>query len=168
MRPRYRRHRTHTRRRERRDLWQAPPILIATLALAAVLALAPSASAATFTVNGTTDAVDTNPGDGVCRTVAGLCSLRAAIQETNVLVGPNAIRLPHGTYHLMLVSSDPANDDITSGDLDIAGGELVIAGANAVINAHRIDRVFENDTAAGGGARTCSNGRSPRSNAAPR
>ena len=39
--------------------------------------------AATFTVNNTADAVDANPGDGVCETALGnvSCTLRAAVQE---------------------------------------------------------------------------------------
>jgi CSLREA domain-containing protein len=41
----------------------------------------PTALAAnTFTVDTTGDGADTNPGDGVCQTSAGHCSLRAAIQ----------------------------------------------------------------------------------------
>jgi CSLREA domain-containing protein len=143
--PRYRRRRTQTERRERRHLWQGLPILIATLALAAVLVLAPSAIAATFTVTSTTDAVDTNPGDGVCRTPLFQCSLRAAIQEADVHPGPDEVLVPNGTFTLTRISPDPANDDITGGDVDITGEELVISGSGAtVINANHIDRVFEN------------------------
>ncbi len=39
--------------------------------------------AATFTVNSTGDAQDAAPADGVCATVAGVCTLRAAIQSVN-------------------------------------------------------------------------------------
>ncbi|HBB98332.1 MAG TPA: hypothetical protein DC054_23360 [Blastocatellia bacterium] len=49
-------------------------------------AIHPTAFAATktFTVNVTGDAPDANIGDGICQTsVAGNCSLRAAIQESN-------------------------------------------------------------------------------------
>src|SRR3990172_1659410 len=42
--------------------------------------------AATFTVNSTTDGVDSNPGNGVCATAGGVCTLRAAIQEAVVSV----------------------------------------------------------------------------------
>jgi hypothetical protein len=50
--------------------------------------------AVTFTVNNSTDAGDGNPGDGVCDTVSGppvICTLRAAIEESNALNGPNVI-----------------------------------------------------------------------------
>ncbi len=36
-----------------------------------------------FTVTGKGDLEDTNPGDGVCKTSAGLCSFRAALMESN-------------------------------------------------------------------------------------
>ena len=64
--------------------------------------LAKLASAADFTVNSTVDAVDANPGDGVCATAAGECTLRAAFQETNALAGDDTIALPAGTYALTL------------------------------------------------------------------
>jgi trimeric autotransporter adhesin len=37
----------------------------------------------TYMVNSNTDAADANPGDGVCATIGGNCTLRAAIQEAN-------------------------------------------------------------------------------------
>ena len=63
---------------------------------AAVLVAAPSARAATFTVNSRADAVDAAIGDGACATATGVCTLRAAIQETNALPGNDAISLPAG------------------------------------------------------------------------
>jgi CSLREA domain-containing protein len=52
-------------------------------ALAAALCLPAGAQAATFTVDSTGDAGDDNRGDGICRTAAGACTLRAAIQTAN-------------------------------------------------------------------------------------
>ena len=51
-----------------------------------------------FTVNSTLDDGDANPGDGVCRTAGGVCTLRAAIQEANALptCSPMLITLPTG------------------------------------------------------------------------
>ena len=37
----------------------------------------------TFTVNDTGDATDANPGNGVCATAGAVCTLRAALQESN-------------------------------------------------------------------------------------
>jgi len=59
------------------------------IGLGAFLALAPLA-AATFTVNSTADLPDANAGDGACATEnltpggEPECTLRAAIQESNV------------------------------------------------------------------------------------
>jgi len=83
-----------------------------------------SAEAATFTVNATTDAVDANPGDGVCQTAAaGECTLRAAVMEANKLPGPDNIVLPAGKYQLFLhgtASTNPFGEsDDSVGDLDI-------------------------------------------------
>ncbi|MFQ5519802.1 MAG: choice-of-anchor Q domain-containing protein [Candidatus Methylomirabilia bacterium] len=64
------------------------------------LLMGTAAQAATFTVNSTVDAVDANPGDGVCATAAGECTLRAAIEETNALLFADTINLPAGTYTL--------------------------------------------------------------------
>ncbi|MCP3962133.1 MAG: DUF11 domain-containing protein [bacterium] len=45
---------------------------------------------ATFTVDSTGDGGDSNPGDGTCDGGGG-CTLRAAIEETNALAGPDLI-----------------------------------------------------------------------------
>jgi len=59
-------------------------LLLTTLAVVAVsLLVAKPAHAKTFTVNHTGDGPDGVPGNGSCNVVFGLCSLRAAIQETN-------------------------------------------------------------------------------------
>ncbi|MBK9051743.1 MAG: CSLREA domain-containing protein [Chloroflexi bacterium] len=45
-----------------------------------------------FTVNSTSDAVDGNPGNGVCETATpGECTLRAAIEEANLVAGTDSI-----------------------------------------------------------------------------
>ena len=72
---------------------------------------------ATFVVTITTDAVDSNPGDGVCASAAGECTLRAAIQETNALPGVHAIALYPLTYTLAIPGE--VEDAAATGDLDI-------------------------------------------------
>ena len=55
--------------------------------------------AATFPVNDIGDAGDATAGDGVCATAGAVCTLRAAIQETNALAGPDVITfaiIPNG------------------------------------------------------------------------
>jgi len=46
---------------------------------------------ATFTVNSSGDQSDVTPGDGICATPGGTCTLRAAIQEANALPGSDTI-----------------------------------------------------------------------------
>ena len=111
----------------------------AVLAIALTPAAGP-AHAASFTVNSTADAVDANPGNGVCATAAGVCTLRAAIQEVNALGGgPHTITVPAGTFQLTIpnpnldLNKDGVPDDEEepkSGDLDIkppvTGGSVTV------------------------------------------
>jgi len=105
----------------------------ATLLIGA-LVLSHQGFAAEFTVDSNEDAVDINPGDGVCATATGQCALRAAIQETNALNGADTINVPSGTYALTrpIDSSEfingPSGYTIEIGDLDITD-ELTIIGS---------------------------------------
>ncbi len=81
----------------------------------------------TFVVDTTTDAVDDNPGDGLCHTAAGQCSLRAAVMESNVLPGAQAITLAAGTYTLTIPGAD--ENFAATGDLDVID-HLAITGAS--------------------------------------
>ncbi len=102
---------------------------------------------ATLNVTSTSDAVDLNPGDGICEISAGgPCTLRAAIQEANALAnsgGPDTINIPAGTYTLSL----PGIDDQQSltGDLDISQDVLLQGAGSAVtiIDGGGIDRVID-------------------------
>lgn len=58
-------------------------VLALCIALFGVLVSILPAAAATFTVNSTADAVDANPGNGICAASGGACTLRAAIMEAN-------------------------------------------------------------------------------------
>jgi CSLREA domain-containing protein len=55
--------------------------------LVALVAQGGVAHAATLAVDSTGDAGDASPGDGVCATAGGECTLRAAIEEANATVG---------------------------------------------------------------------------------
>lgn len=96
-----------------------------------------------FNVNTTTDTADNNPGDGVCDDGTGLCSLRAAIQESNALAGTDDINLPEGVYTITI---NGINEDVAaSGDFDITS-DINILGTdtrNTIIDADSLDRVFE-------------------------
>ena len=60
-----------------------------------------------FTVNNTGDGIDQTPGDGTCATIAGTCTLRAAIQESNVYTGIDTIgfAIPGGGPFVITVGS---------------------------------------------------------------
>src|SRR5579862_2370328 len=100
--------------------------------------------AATFTVTDTADVIDAHPGDGICETATGngICTLRAAIQESNALAGSDTVNLPAGTYTLTIPGTD--EDMSASGDLDITD-DLTIIGAgqrSTIVDGNGTDRVF--------------------------
>ena len=93
-----------------------------------VLALGSSAWAATFNVNSTQDAVDATPGDGICASAAGVCTLRSAIQEANALAGDDLIEVPAGVYYLTI--GGVGEDAGATGDLDVTAG-LTLRGVGS-------------------------------------
>ncbi len=76
----------------------------------------------TITVNSTTDTDDGNIGDGLCETVTGnsVCTLRAAIRESNLATGTQTISIPAATT--ITLSSGTALPTI-SGAVTITGGD---------------------------------------------
>ncbi len=102
-----------------------------------------SVFAATFSVNSISDGVDANPGDGICATVEGFCTLRAAIMEANSLAGADTITLPAGVYTLAIAGAD--EDASATGDLDIIE-DITINGAGSAtttIDGNSLDRVID-------------------------
>jgi hypothetical protein len=137
--------------------WLRPKHAAVAVGVAALLVLQSVVFAnagAQFVVDSPADSVDSRVGDGACRTLAGSCTLRAAIQEANALPGPDEIRVPAGTYELGI---QPRNqNDIATGDLDItdsltisgagAGATIVDGGAppaGAPPQVHGLDRLFD-------------------------
>lgn len=123
----------------RRMVW-----IVILLAAAVLFAPPRPAHAATFTVNSTADAVDASPGNGVCATAGGVCTLRAAIQEANALAGADTIVFAvDGTFTLTLTGS--GEDAAATGDLDITGDLTIIGNGQAltIIDGNLSDRVFE-------------------------
>ena len=125
--------------------------LAAAFAVILVL-LVPSgqAQAGAFIVDSTADAIDDNPGDGVCDDGTGSCTLRAAIMEANALAGPDTITLPPGVYQSTIATDrqifpPPRYEDATaSGDFDIRS-TMTIRGAGeslTIIDGGAIGRVF--------------------------
>ncbi|MFJ8085467.1 choice-of-anchor Q domain-containing protein [Streptomyces sp. NPDC096205] len=121
-------------------------------AVAGTLAAAPApaqadAQPATITVDSTADAIDADASDGLCRTSAGTCTLRAAVMTANGRPG-STIELPAGRYRLS-IPPDPRylntrTADPTTGDLNVTA-PTTFRGAGAretVIDADHVDRVF--------------------------
>lgn len=97
--------------------------------------------AAEFVVDSTIDAVDGNPGDGLCDDGSGNCTLRAAVMESNALAGQDEIILSDEVYLITIPGTDNLAAD---GDLDIRDS-LIIHGAGAdstIIDAGNMTRVF--------------------------
>src|SRR4051812_13667363 len=123
------------------------------LAAIVVMAVATAvpAGAAQLTVDATADGLDASPGDGVCRTAGGTCTLRAAVQEADATSGADTIVLPAGRLQLsrplqFLLPSQTADLELdpSNGDLDVTG-TLTIRGAGAdktIIDAGAHDRAF--------------------------
>jgi hypothetical protein len=53
-----------------------------------------AANAADFTVNSDLDTADAAPGNGICATADGVCTLRAAVAETEATAAMDTIRIP--------------------------------------------------------------------------
>ncbi len=81
---------------------------LATLVRAALVAATPfrQAHATDFTVNDPGFAVDNNPGNGACATAGGVCTLHAAIQESNALSGSHTISFDPGIMALTALGAD--------------------------------------------------------------
>jgi uncharacterized repeat protein (TIGR01451 family) len=105
-------------------------LLTCAIACVTALFLVTAAQAATFSVNSTADAGDSDTTDGVCNDGTGSCTLRAAIDEANAQAGPDTIQLQAGTYNL--TNGGPGDDRNQTGDLDVnQAGPLTIQGATS-------------------------------------
>jgi uncharacterized repeat protein (TIGR01451 family) len=148
-------------------LRKAIPVSIVVILAACVAALSGAVTAnggVTFTVDDTADALDADPGDGSCATTGGTCTLRAAVMETNALVGADTVILPSGTYTLTIGGT--GEDMCTLGDLDItddltlsgAGPETTIIDGNGSVIFDRVLHVVDSDATAAISGVTIRNG----------
>lgn len=97
---------------------------------------------AVFTVNSSVDETDATPGNRVCASSNGRCTLRAAIVEANA-IGGAVIFLPASTYTITRVGQGEEFADV--GDLDIRSDIRIIGEGvqNTVIDANGQDRIFD-------------------------
>lgn len=106
-------------------------LVVLTVGVAILAAGAASAETTdTFMVESTADDVDAIPGDGLCATATGECTLRAAVQEANALPGADVIMFedqPGSPDVYTLTIMGQGEDLAATGDLDITD-DLAIRG----------------------------------------
>ena len=119
-----------------------PVILLALFITSLQTKASPSA---TFTVNSTIDAVDVNPGDGVCETAVdnNICTLRAAVMEANSSADSTTINLPSGIYTFTI--SGTLEEAGATGDIDITSSVAIVGEdkVTTIIDANSIERIFD-------------------------
>lgn len=138
----------------RREARRRPAVCIPLLAFLLLMGSMAQADVI-FNVDTTDDLVDADTSDGVCRTSANSCSLRAAIMQANQIGEPGLalIAVPAGTY--VLTRAPNGTDGDASGDLNLtspttSGQTVLVSGAGAgttIIDGGGHGRVF--DVAAG-------------------
>jgi len=102
-----------------------------------------------YAVNSTADAPDSNPGNGVCQSTIGGCTLRAALMEAGTHDTPILISIPAGVFNVNIPGED--EDLGATGDLDIIalegeGRTLIGAGPDqTIIRSSGVERVFDLD-----------------------
>ncbi|HNR46293.1 MAG TPA: Ig-like domain-containing protein [Anaerolineaceae bacterium] len=114
-------------------------ILVLVLALVNPSCASTHSKNASFSVNTLEDSHDLNLGNGLCADIAGICSLRAAIEESNTLTGLDTITLPEGTYNLVLGQLE-VTDDLTINGME---------ASTTIISGQNLSRVFKIDKPGG-------------------
>jgi hypothetical protein len=110
--------------------------------------------ASSFTTNTFLDTSDIILGDGLCADSAGMCSLRAGVEETNALAGVDTLNVSAGTY---LVGANL----IISDNLYFVGSGLTTTILKPNINASSVLRIGAQSTISGitiDGDNNCNNG----------
>ncbi len=98
----------------------------------------------TFVVNSSADVDDANPGDGVCATAGGVCTLRAAVQEANAHPGADTIQLQADTTYFPTQAEGTgvdAADLVISDSLTLlgAGPDSTIIDGSGVVGQRVMD-----------------------------
>ena len=112
-------------------------LLILTILYLSAIAVKP-VSGATFIVNSDENSVDADPGNGICETAAGngICTLRAAIQETNALTGADTITFsiaPDNPLNFRIIEV-PYALPLIQDQLTIQGPNLGGTGASIILD----------------------------------
>jgi hypothetical protein len=86
-----------------------------------------------FIVNSFGDSHDANPGDGIAADTNGITTLRAAIEESNALLGADSITLPAGSINVI------GNGFAVTDTLTIQGA----SDGQSLIDGSAVDQVFQ-------------------------
>ena len=112
-------------------------VLITGLALLISLPTNQAYSQLVLDVNSRFDQPDANPGDGICLTAAGKCTLRAALEETNAY--PNTTDFDIITFYNIPLVSGKARINVTGFGLPQITEAVKIRGGTAPPGLTRID-----------------------------
>ena len=103
-----------------------------------------------FEVNSVDDNADADLTDGICADALNQCTLRAAVQQSNVDAATQTITFNDGVFagpgpNLILLTGTAGEDDAASGDLDITDAVDIVAdpGESVVVDGDFVDRVFD-------------------------
>lgn len=115
-------------------------------------------------VDTTDDGEDVDPGDGLCASAAGTCTLRAALSEADLAPGRQLVQLPEGVFmaaepwapedHVLIVG---AGADATVLDGSYQRGLLQVAGVDLVLADMTLQK---GEVDSGGGAVSLTSGAS--------
>lgn len=99
-----------------------------------------------FTVDTATDGVDASPGDGICASTVGACTLRAAVMEANARNGAwtdldHSITVASSINPVLSIPG-VGEDAAATGDLDVVK-PLTVEGGGATVDGSGLDRVFD-------------------------
>lgn len=135
-----------------RKLFLSVSLVIGFAALALVGVVGAATNGSTYTVRYTHDQIDSNPGDDICATSSGICTLRAAIMEANAHPGTDEIKIDKiasgstaDVFKIKINGQDGDTADATKGDFDITES-VNLSGQNmvwTVIDGQQADRVFD-------------------------
>lgn len=120
-----------------------------------------------YLVNSKSDVHDATPGNGVCASSAGTCTVRAAVEEANARSGRQNISIPAGTYALplgeLLVKGDTGLWGHGRPSLQAAGSSRVLrvegAGTPPKVQAEDLDMAGGDVDMGWGGVALVANGR---------
>jgi hypothetical protein len=119
-------------------------LVLVTAMIAGMGKFASAATTAAFVVNDVGDDSDSNPGDGECATAGGVCTLRAALEETNALPGADVVEFALPQDSMISATTDEL---LITDSVTISGPVPYLVNVNTGFNFHRVLRVAAEEDA---------------------